>query len=184
MLQAKTLEWVAISFSNAWKWSCSVATPWTAAHQAPPSMGFSRQEYWSGFSNPPGDKIHKNRELLMKMTDSLWKFLTESHLTNLINSSFPSPCEIRLQKRYGIWNLPTGGLFIVHACFCFYQRMCVLTNRQLCWFLKLLISVNVIKHFNIVFHKMIEICSSTKNKPKHSKKTQKLMLIRCIQGKY
>ena len=32
------------------------ATPWTVAHQAPPSMGFSRQEYWSGFPLPsPGD---------------------------------------------------------------------------------------------------------------------------------
>ena len=57
ILQARTLEWVAISFSNAWKWNEKVkslsrvqllATPWTAAHQAPPSMGFSRQEYWSG----------------------------------------------------------------------------------------------------------------------------------------
>ena len=57
-LQARTLAWVAISFSNAWKWkwSCSVmsdlATPRTAAYQAPPSMGFSRQEYWSGFPLP------------------------------------------------------------------------------------------------------------------------------------
>ena len=57
ILQARTLEWVAISFSNAWKWKGKVkslsrvwpsATPWTAAYQAPPSMGFSRQEYWSG----------------------------------------------------------------------------------------------------------------------------------------
>ena len=57
ILQERTLEWVAISFSNAWKWKVKVkslsrvrllATPWTAAHQAPPSMGFFRQEYWSG----------------------------------------------------------------------------------------------------------------------------------------
>ena len=55
ILQARTLEWVAISFSNAWKWkvkgkSLSHVWPlaWTAAYQAPPSMGFSRQEYWSG----------------------------------------------------------------------------------------------------------------------------------------
>ena len=56
ILQARTLEWVAISFSNAWKWKAKVkslshaqllATPWTAAYQAPPSMGFSRREYWS-----------------------------------------------------------------------------------------------------------------------------------------
>jgi len=57
ILQARVLEWVAISFSNAWKWKVKVkslshvrllATPWTAAYQAPPSMGFARQEYWSG----------------------------------------------------------------------------------------------------------------------------------------
>ena len=56
-LQARTLEWVAISFSNAWKWKVKVkslsrvgllVTPWTAAYQAPPSMGFSRQEYGVG----------------------------------------------------------------------------------------------------------------------------------------
>ena len=56
ILQARTLEWVAISFSNAWKWKVKLkslsrvwllATPRTAAHQALPSMGFSRQEYWS-----------------------------------------------------------------------------------------------------------------------------------------
>ena len=57
ILQARILGWVAISFSNAWKWKVKVkslsrvrpsATPWTAAFQAPLSMGFSRQEYWSG----------------------------------------------------------------------------------------------------------------------------------------
>ena len=56
ILQARTLEWVAISFSNAWKWTLShvqlSATPWTAAYRAPPSMGFSRQEYWSGVPLP------------------------------------------------------------------------------------------------------------------------------------
>ena len=64
ILQARTLEWVAISFSNAWKWkvkvkslSCArlLATPWTAAYQAPPSVGFSRQEYWSGVPLPSPD---------------------------------------------------------------------------------------------------------------------------------
>ena len=61
ILQARILEWVAISFSNAWKWKVKVkslsrirllATPWTAAYQAPPSMGFSRQKYWSGVPLP------------------------------------------------------------------------------------------------------------------------------------
>ena len=70
ILQARTLEWVAISFSNAWKWKVKVkslsrvwpsATPWTAAFQAPPSMGFSRQEYWSGVPLPsPGIKLRKS----------------------------------------------------------------------------------------------------------------------------
>ena len=59
--QARTLEWVAIAFPNPWKWKVKVkslsrvrllATPWTAAYQAPPSMGFSRQEYWSGLPLP------------------------------------------------------------------------------------------------------------------------------------
>ena len=61
ILQARTLEWVASSFSNAWKWKVKVkslsrvrlsATPWTTALQAPPSMGFFRQEYWSGVPLP------------------------------------------------------------------------------------------------------------------------------------
>ena len=61
ILQARTLEWAAISFSNAWKWKVKVkllsqvqpsAIPWTAAFQAPPSMGFSRQECWSGVPLP------------------------------------------------------------------------------------------------------------------------------------
>ena len=61
ILQPRTLEWVVFSFSNAWMWEVKVtslsrvqllATAWTAAHQAPPSMGFSRQEYWSGLLLP------------------------------------------------------------------------------------------------------------------------------------
>ena len=57
IFQARVLEWGATAFSNAWKWKVKVkslsrvrllATPWTAAHQAPPSMGFARQEHWSG----------------------------------------------------------------------------------------------------------------------------------------
>ena len=61
ILQARILEWVAISFPNAWKWKVKVkslshawllATPWTGTYQAHPSMGFSRQEYWSGVPLP------------------------------------------------------------------------------------------------------------------------------------
>ena len=74
ILQARTLEWVAISFSNAWKWKVKVkslshvrpsAIPWTAAFQAPPSMGFSRQEYWSGVPLPsPSGKLGELKLIL------------------------------------------------------------------------------------------------------------------------
>ena len=67
ILQARTLEWVAISFSSAWKWKVKVksfshvwllATPWTATYQAPLSLGFYRQEYWSRVPLPsPHDGI-------------------------------------------------------------------------------------------------------------------------------
>ena len=67
ILQARTPEWVAISFSSAWKWKEKrkllsrvrlLATPWTTAYQAPPSMGFSRQEYWSGVPSPSLLNLH------------------------------------------------------------------------------------------------------------------------------
>ena len=75
ILQARTLEWVAISFSNAWKWKVKVklhsrvlllVTPRTAAYQALPSMGFSRQEYWSGLP-------------LLSLIGSLWYILNISY---------------------------------------------------------------------------------------------------------
>jgi len=73
ILQARTLEWVTISFSNAWKGKVKVkslscvwlfATPWSAAYQAPLPMGFSRQEYWSAVPLPsppysPTDSLNK-----------------------------------------------------------------------------------------------------------------------------
>ena len=73
ILQARTLEWVAISFSSEWKWKVKmksfswvwlIATPWTAAHQAPPSMGFSRQEYWSGLPLP---SLKRNIQMLVTL---------------------------------------------------------------------------------------------------------------------
>ena len=69
VLQARTLEWVAISFSNAGERKVKVkslsrvrlfATPWTAAYQAPPAMGFSRQEYWSGVPLPSPERSLKS----------------------------------------------------------------------------------------------------------------------------
>ena len=79
ILQARTLEWGAISFSSAWKWKVKVkslscvrllATPWTAAYQAPLSMGFSRQEYWSGLPHYiPSTYLSFN-----------WKYILFNHL--------------------------------------------------------------------------------------------------------
>ena len=85
ILQARILEWVAISFSNAWKWNAKVkslsrarllATPWTAAYQAPLSMGFSRQEYWSGVP------------LLL----TFWELTNPFHSPSLIHSHYLTEC--------------------------------------------------------------------------------------------
>ena len=79
ILQARTLECVAISLSNAWKWKVKVkslsrvrlsATPWTVAYQAPPSMGFSRQEYWSGVPLPSPDNKSRTRQILQLLVRS------------------------------------------------------------------------------------------------------------------
>ena len=85
ILQARTLEWFAISFSNAWKVKVKslsrvrlLATPWTAAYQAPPSMGFSRQEYWSGVPLPSTAlKMveNKNQKTHTSVAPSAWKTL-------------------------------------------------------------------------------------------------------------
>ena len=95
ILQARTLEWVAISFSSAWKWKVKVkslscvwlfATPWTAAYQAPLSMGLSRQEYWSGLplcGNKSADEVlrqgiqlYSERRQTEKMADWCFKITT------------------------------------------------------------------------------------------------------------
>ena len=81
ILQARTLEWVAISFSSAWKWKVKVkslgcvqllAAPWTTAYQAPRSMGFSRQEYWSGVPSP---SLHLHADPSACLSLSLFLFL-------------------------------------------------------------------------------------------------------------
>ena len=68
ILHARTLEWVASSFSIAWKWKVKakslsqvqlLVTPQTVAYQAPLSMGFCRQEYWSGVPVPSPHHVIK-----------------------------------------------------------------------------------------------------------------------------
>ena len=90
ILQARTLERVAISFSNAWKWKVKVKslsrvqlleTPWTAAYQAPPSMGFSRQEYWSGVPLPSPRGAYTHTQICIQgwctKWEDLYTFFTE-----------------------------------------------------------------------------------------------------------
>jgi len=93
ILQARTLEWVAISFSNAWKWKVKVkslsrvrpsATPWTAAYQASSSMGFSKQEYWGGVPLPsPNNCKYMNKKV--------YKF---------INWAFDPKSRKRIERKY------------------------------------------------------------------------------------
>ena len=109
ILQARTLEWVAISFSNAWKWKVKVkslsrvrrfATPWTAAHQAPPFMRFSRQEYWSGVPLP-SPTIH------LKMI-KFCVFTTRKKCNEKINSALVQ--KIQIQKFNKSLTLPSPNL--------------------------------------------------------------------------
>ena len=86
ILQARTLEWVAIFFSNAGRWEVKVkalshvlllVTPWTAAYQAPPSMGFFRQEYWSGVPLP--SRVTLLQSLIIYRTMHLINCFKSSH---------------------------------------------------------------------------------------------------------
>ena len=121
ILQARILEWVAISFSNAWKWKVKgkslsraqlLTTPWTAAYQAPPSMGFSRQEYWSGVPLPSPHtwlqvrkRIGQNLATKQEMYDwILWAegycccFQSLSHV-QLFVSSWTAACQASLSPK-------------------------------------------------------------------------------------
>ena len=102
ILQARTLEWVAISFFNAWKWKVKVKslsrarlleTPWTAAYQAPPSMGFSRQEYWSGVPLPSPKVIiyyyfSKKKDYFLKQTSYIYITFVTFFSSFFFNTAF------------------------------------------------------------------------------------------------
>ena len=133
ILQARTLEWVAISFSNAWKWKVKVkslshdrilAIPWTAAYQAPPSMGFSRQEYWSGVPLPSPWKTmtvplftgpSKNHLAFIQQTILLFLPLVKYLLRYTSQCTFPwkaeecvlgqsSQCALKLYHKVHLWS--------------------------------------------------------------------------------
>ena len=94
ILQARTLEWVAISFSNARKWKVKVkplsrvqvfAIPWTAAYQATPSMRFSSQEYWSGVPSPSLETMKRRSQ--NKSNTQLWMGLVIEARFNAVKSN-------------------------------------------------------------------------------------------------
>ena len=92
ILQARTLEWVAISFSNAGKWKVKVnslshdwllAIPWTTAYQAPPSVGFSRQEYWSGVPLPSPPLSYVSTKKKKKYLETIIQYCFITALLNI-----------------------------------------------------------------------------------------------------
>ena len=88
-----------------------LATPWTAAHQAPPSMGFSRQECWSGAPSPfPTGMLH-----LSRMMDQAWHVMEPGKLHELDRYIKCTPTDL--------WQSLT--LFFFHQCFysCAFSRM-------------------------------------------------------------
>ena len=136
ILQARVLEWVAISFSNAWKWQVKVkllsrvwllATPWTAAYQAPLPMGFSRQEYWSGVPLPspsrsPVAAVAKSLQSCPTLCDPIDRayrappslgFSRQEHWSGL---SFPSPRPYLLLLKSVLFYLIIVGSFDYNYC--------------------------------------------------------------------
>ena len=122
----KTLEWVAISFSNAWRWKVKVkllscvrrsATPWTLAYQAPLSMGFPRQEYWNGLPLPSpvySSIIHSSLKLVTHQMSIIrernkfgksikWKAILE---LKWVSNSYS--CQYSLG-----WNKQDTGIYLV-----------------------------------------------------------------------
>ena len=121
ILQARTLEWVAISFSNSWKWKVKVkslsrvrpsATPWIAAYQAPPSMGFSRQEYWNEVPLPSPNNIVQFSSI--QLLSCVWLFATSwtaAHQASLSMTNAQS-----LLKSMSIeLVMPSNHLILCHA---------------------------------------------------------------------
>ena len=101
ILQARTLEWVAISFSNAWKWKVKgkslssvrlLAIPWTAADQAPPFMGFSRQEYWSGVPLPSPIYFLPNKFADTHMYACIYTYTYDDQIRSVAQSC-PTLCD-------------------------------------------------------------------------------------------
>ena len=147
ILQARTLEWVAISFSNAWKWKVKVkslsrvwllATPWTVVYQAPPSMGFSGQQYWSGVPLPSPNSVIEGFIHLFVQGQSL-QLCSESlcWLSSLTLPSTHSFCELS-EMVLSLFQI--FSYFISKGHYSQYISFSIVSTwtPSLCYFLKLL----------------------------------------------
>ena len=122
ILQARTLEWVAISFCNAWKWKVKgkslsrvrlFVTPWTAAYQAPSSMGFSRQEYWNGVPLPSLEILFTKCQIVYDV------------LNSISFSYFPTSTGLEACKLY-LWDaLPSSVMSDMTECWREYEYIYV-----------------------------------------------------------
>ena len=182
ILQARTLEWVAISFSNAWKWKVKVkslsrvrllATPWTAAYQAPPSMGFSSQEYWIGVSLPSLRKC--SRFIILHVVDQFSQHHLLKRLSFLHCIFWPPLSKIRCPEVCGF----ISGLSIlfhwsIFLSLCQYHTVLMTVVCGIVWsqehwflqfhssFLRLLwlfrvfyVSIQIVKLFALVLWKIL-----------------------------
>ena len=152
LLRARTLEQVAISISNAWKWKVKVkslsrvqllVTPWTAAYQAPPSMGFSRQEYWSGVPLP-------------SLNLSLRSSNTEMNFTDIIMCPNLERWDCKQLACYSSFLLVQGVLFSIKYYFLFFIKLCYFSilTIQILWTQRHDPNTNIsyIKYFKNTFH--------------------------------
>ena len=138
ILQARTLEWVAISLSNAWKWKVKVkslshvwllATPWTAAYQAPPSFGFSRQEYWSGVPLP---SPRRTKEPLNEGERGKWKsWLKTQNVENKVHDVWSHHFRANRVTMETVRNFILGGSKIIADGDCSHEiKRCLLLGRK------------------------------------------------------
>ena len=148
ILQARTLERVAISFSNAWKWKVKLkslsrsrllATPWTGAYQAPPSMGFSRQEYWSGVPLPSPTIYY--RHFSLSVIINVCHHLQFSSITQLcLTLCDPMDCNT---PGFSVYHqLPEPVVIILADIYCYLVWM---SHNLLCLILPPLVTLHILQ---------------------------------------
>ena len=120
-------DWIAIAFSIVWKWkvkvkslSCVrlVTTPWTAAYQASPSMGFSRQEYWSGLPLP------SPRLVLMKFKSKLRHIIEDLSMKSGQRSQKPKSIHCVISFTYIIF------IYVYIIFVCIYSQIYHVRNQD------------------------------------------------------